>query len=64
MRTNIIIDDKLMTETLRVTGVKTKREAVELGLRTLVRLSKQAEVKRWRGKVQWLGDLERIRRDK
>jgi Arc/MetJ family transcription regulator len=33
MRTNIVIDDKLMTETLRVTGVKTKREAVELGLR-------------------------------
>jgi Arc/MetJ family transcription regulator len=64
MRTNIVIDDKLMTETLRVTGVRTKREAVELGLRTLVRLGKQAEIKRLRGKVQWRGDLERMRRDK
>ena len=64
MRTNIVIDDDLMSETLRVTGVKTKREAVELGLRTLVRLGKQAEIKRLRGKVQWQGNLERMRRDK
>ena len=41
MRTNIVIDDKLMRETLRLTGLKTKREAVELGLRTLIRLRKQ-----------------------
>ena len=59
-----MIDDDLMSETLRVTGVKTKREAVELGLRTLVRLGKQAEIKRLRGKVQWQGNLERMRRDK
>ena len=64
VRTNIVIDDDLMSETLRVTGVKTKREAVELGLRTLVRLGKQAEIKRLRGKVQWQGNLERMRRDK
>jgi Arc/MetJ family transcription regulator len=38
MRTNIVIDDKLMQEALRVSGLKTKREAVEQGLRTLVRL--------------------------
>jgi Arc/MetJ family transcription regulator len=63
MRTNIVIDDELMTETMRVTGAKTKREAVELGLRTLVRLGKQAEIKRLRGKLQWQGDLERMRRD-
>jgi Arc/MetJ family transcription regulator len=41
MRTNIVIDEKLMQETLRLTGLKTKREAVELGLCTLVRLRKQ-----------------------
>jgi Arc/MetJ family transcription regulator len=43
MRTNIVIDDKLMKDTLRVTGLKTKREAVELG-RTLLRLRKQMEI--------------------
>ncbi|MFN0040009.1 MAG: type II toxin-antitoxin system VapB family antitoxin [Burkholderiales bacterium] len=64
MRTNIVIDDTLMTETMRVTGVKTKREAVELGLQTLLRLRKQADIKRLRGKVQWQGDLDRMRRDK
>ncbi|MCE9526012.1 MAG: type II toxin-antitoxin system VapB family antitoxin [Planctomycetales bacterium] len=64
MRTNIVIDDKLMKETLRATGLKTKREAVELGLRTILRLRQQAEIKRWRGKLDWQGDLDAMRTDK
>ena len=63
MRTNIVIDDKLMRETLRATGVRTKREAVELGLRTLLRLSRQAEIRRFRGKLNWQGDLDAMRSD-
>ena len=63
MRTNIVIDDKLMEDTLRATGLKTKREAVELGLRTLLRLRQQEEIKRFRGKLNWQGDLEAIRTD-
>ena len=64
MRTNIVIDDKLMENTLRATGLKTKREAVELGLRTLLLLRQQAEVKRFRGKLNWQGDLDAMRLDK
>jgi Arc/MetJ family transcription regulator len=64
MRTNIVIDDKLMKETLRLTGLKTKREAVELGLRTVVRLRKQDEIRRFRGKLEWQGDLDAMRTDK
>jgi Arc/MetJ family transcription regulator len=64
VRTNIVIDDKLMKETLRLTGLKTKREAVELGLRTIVRLRKQEEIRRFRGKLNWQGDLEAMRTDK
>ena len=64
MRTNIVIDDQLMQETLRVTGVRTKREAVELGLRTLLRLRQQEEIRRFRGKLNWQGDLEAMRADK
>jgi Arc/MetJ family transcription regulator len=64
MRTNIVIDDKLMKETLRLTGLKTKREAVELGLRTVVRLRKQDEIRRFRGKLEWKGDLDAMRTDK
>jgi Arc/MetJ family transcription regulator len=63
MRTNIVIDDKLMKETLRLTGLKTKREAVELGLRTIVRLRKQQEIRRFRGKLPWQGDLDAMRSD-
>ncbi len=64
MRTNIVIDDKLMKETLRLTGLRTKREAVELGLRTVVRLRKQEEIRRFRGKLKWQGDLDAMRTDK
>jgi Arc/MetJ family transcription regulator len=64
MRTNIVIDDKLMKETLRLTGLRTKREAVELGLRTIVRLRKQEEIRRFRGKLKWQGDLDAMRIDK
>lgn len=63
MRTNIVIDDTLMAEALKATGLKTKKEAVELGLRTLVQLSKQRDARKLRGKVQWIGDLEAMRRD-
>lgn len=64
MRTNIVIDDKLMEETLRLTGLKTKREAVELGLRTVLRLKQQETIRQFRGKLAWDGDLDAMRMDK
>src|SRR6476646_10793637 len=64
MRTNIVIDDRLMELALRVSGVRTKKEAVELGLRTLVRLGKQAQIRRLRGKLPWPGDLDAMRTDR
>ena len=64
MRTNIVIDDKLMKDTLRATGLGTKREVVELGLRTLLRLRQQESIRRLRGKLEWKGDLDAMRIDK
>jgi Arc/MetJ family transcription regulator len=64
MRTNIVIDDQLMQDTLKATGLRTKREAVELGLRTLLRLRQQAEIRHLRGGLVWEGDLERMRTDR
>lgn len=63
MRTNIVIEDDLMEDALRATGLKTKREAVELGLKTLIRLKKQEEIQAFRGKLKWEGDLDALRRD-
>jgi Arc/MetJ family transcription regulator len=53
-----------MRDTLRITGLKTKREAVDRALRTLLRLSKQAEIRRLRGKLDWQGDLNAMRSDR
>jgi Arc/MetJ family transcription regulator len=63
MRTNIVIDDKLMKDTLRATGLVTKREVVEEALQTLLRLRRQAEIRRFRGKLNWQGDLNAMRSD-
>ncbi len=63
MRTNIVIDDSLMNDVLKLTGLKTKREAVELGLKTLVNLKMQEKVKSFRGKLHWEGDLDKMRID-
>ncbi len=61
MRTNIEIDDKLMSDVLKATGLKTKKEVVELGLKTLILLRKQEKIKAFRGMLEWTGDLEDMR---
>jgi Arc/MetJ family transcription regulator len=64
MRTNIVIDDELMRQSLRASGLKTKREVVEEGLRLLIRRNNQAEIRKLRGKLHWEGDLQAMRRDR
>ena len=61
MRTNIVIDDELMADALKATGFKTKKEAVEEGLKLLVRRNQQQEIRRLRGSLQWEGDLDELR---
>jgi Arc/MetJ family transcription regulator len=63
MRTNIVIDDELMKEALELSGLKTKREVVDLALRRFIQLKKQEEIRNWRGKLKWEGDLDEMRRD-
>ena len=62
MRTNIDIDDKLMRQAMRSSGARTKRGAVEEGLRLLIRTRSQRAVRRLRGTVAWEGDLDQSRR--
>lgn len=63
MRTNIVIDDKLMEEAIKVTGARTKREVVEQALDSLIQLKKQEELRGYRGKLEWRDDLDRMRLD-
>ncbi len=64
MRTNIEIDDMLMADALKATGLKTKKEAVELGLKALIKLKKQGSIRALRGKLKWDGDLNEMRTKK
>jgi Arc/MetJ family transcription regulator len=61
MRTNIDIDDRLMREAMRSSGARTKRAAVEEGLRLLIQTRTQSSIRRLRGTVTWEGDLETSR---
>jgi Arc/MetJ family transcription regulator len=63
MRTNIVIDEKLIAEAMKLSGAPTKRQAVEESLRLMVRLKRQERIRRARGKLQWTGDLAAMRRD-
>lgn len=64
MRTNIVIDDRLMADALRVSGLNTKKEAVEQGLRLLIKRSEQQTIRQLRGKLKWEGDLDKMRAGK
>ena len=63
MRTNIDIDDELMADALKA-GFKTKKDAVEAALRLLVRTRKQRRIRKLRGRLQWDGSLDEMRRDR
>jgi Arc/MetJ family transcription regulator len=61
MRTNIVLDDKLVEEARRLTGIKTKRALIHEALRVMIRLRQQGEVRKLRGKLQWVGNLDEQR---
>ena len=61
MRTNIDIDDRLISQAMRRSGARTKKAAVKAGLRMLVRTHSQGSIRRLKGKVEWTGDLEQSR---
>ena len=63
VRTNIVIDDRLIAEAIKATGASTKKEAVELGLKALIQLKKQESIRGMRGKLKWRDDLDRMRLD-
>jgi len=61
MRTNIVIDDRLIRAAMKASGLPTKRAAVEAGLRLLVQVKAQGRIRRLRGRVAWEGDLPAMR---
>ena len=64
MRTNVVVDDNLMASALKVSGLKTKKDAIEEGLKLLVQVKRQKAIKNYRGKLKWSGNLDKMRLDK
>lgn len=64
MRTNIVIDDKLMSVVIKTSGLNTKKEVVEEALKLLIKVKNQGNLKKLRGKLKWEGDLNEMRTDK
>lgn len=61
MRTNIVIDDELMSQALKASGLETKKDVVEQGLKLLVQRKQQQSIRSLRGKIKWEGDLDEMR---
>lgn len=61
MRTNIVIDDKLMRKAMRASRLSTKRAVVEAGLRLLIQVKAQTGIRRLRGQINWEGNLDQMR---
>ena len=61
MRTNIVIDDDLMADAIKATGLSTKKEVVEQGLKLIIKRKQQQAIRQLRGKLQWEGDLDEMR---
>lgn len=63
MRINVEIDSDLMDEALRVSGLRTKRQAIEEGLRLLIQAHQEGKTDHRRGKLNWDGSIDQMRRD-
>ena len=63
MRLNIEIDDELMKKALEESGLDTKKDAIETGLRLLVQFSRQKSIRKFRGKLKWDCNLNDMRMD-
>jgi len=64
VRTHIDIDDNLMQKEIDVSGCKTKKETVEEGLKLIVTMGRQSGIRQFRGKLQWEGNLDKMRVNK
>jgi Arc/MetJ family transcription regulator len=64
MRTNVVLDDRLMSTALKLSGLKTKKSAIEEGLKLLIQLHRQEQIKDYRGKLSWTGNLDEMRADR
>jgi Arc/MetJ family transcription regulator len=63
MRTNVVIDDELMKTALKASGLDTKKDAIEAGLKLLVNFSRQKSIRQFRGRLKWDGNLDDMRLD-
>ncbi|HBA84006.1 MAG TPA: DUF2191 domain-containing protein [Verrucomicrobia bacterium] len=63
MRTNVVIDDELMNRAVHSGGYRTKKSAIEAGLRVLIQVNSQKELRKLRGQIQWRGKLDEMRKD-
>ncbi len=63
MRTNVVIDDKLMNGALKASGLTTKKDTIEAGLKLLLKFKGLSKIRKYRGKLNWAGNLDEMRLD-
>ena len=61
-RTNVVLDEKVLAEAKKATGIDVTRQLIDYALRELLRHRRQRDILKLRGKVDWQGDLQKVRR--
>ncbi|MDO9124688.1 MAG: type II toxin-antitoxin system VapB family antitoxin [Deltaproteobacteria bacterium] len=64
MRTNIVIDDKLIKKGMKYTGINKKKQLVDFALRELVNRKERKRILSLKGKLRWEGNLDEMRRSR
>ena len=60
-RTNVVLDDDLVTKAKSLTGIKTIRQLIDYALQELIRHKRQKELLKLKGKIDWQGNLDEMR---
>jgi Arc/MetJ family transcription regulator len=60
-RTNIVLDEELVSKGMRLTGLRTQKALIDYALRELVRRKEQKSILKLKGKISWEGDLDQLR---
>ena len=61
MRTNVVVNDDLMNKAKKITGLKTKRAVIEKGLDMIISVYEQNEILKYKGKLKWEGNMDKMR---
>jgi Arc/MetJ family transcription regulator len=61
-RTNVVLDEELVQDCIKATGIKTQKALIDHALRELLRHENQIRILELKGSISWDGNLDEWRK--